>query len=479
MSRPKYIEESRLPPQDTTAEEYVIGGIALWPLAMDKVAFITEEMFYKQKNRLIFKAAKSLQSKGMSIDIITLKSELERMDALVPVGGLYELMQITNKSSTDANIVFHARIIQQMYIKREAIRIGGDIVQDAYDPSSDALEIVSKMEDAVYRIIEDNLSEKGGETRDDIIKQIKDDVKRAQSGEAVGISSGNPDIDEFFTFEDGMIYTWAGRSGSGKSSLVLTQVVKHALSISPVAVASLEMPVKQTMKWLAMSYGAENRTLKYGRFVHDDLDVYNHAMEEISKLDIHFTLSNELNEMLNETKVLIKEKKIRLLVIDYIQQVRIKGSNGSNRNSDIDTIMSALKAFAKKYSIPIIVLSQLNRQVEARPDKIPILSDLRDSGALEQLSDCVAFIYRAEYYDENWFYQIDGEEVPCKGIVKLIVAKNKDGATGSCYIRYNTNLKIWSRYKKEEEVASAFDDIKYRDYSEPMTPNKTFEDDVF
>lgn len=439
------IDFGKVPPQATDLEEAVLGAVMLEQYALNKVIDILKpEMFYKENHKLIYTAVKYLYNNSKPVDILTVTQQLTKEGVLEIVGGAYGIMQLTNKISSGANSEYYARIIQQKFIQRELIRVSSEIISDAYDETTDVLELLDKAENEIGSI---NTIERNVYSKEELLEEIKKDVTDAANGKVIGLSTGIDKLDEYFTFEGGMVYLLAGRPGMGKTSFALAQLAKTQLSKGlNVLFASLEMPAKQLLRWFLQAYGAAQHTVKYGKFYEHDNELYEEALEKVAEANIHISDNPLLSNILADARNLKREDKLELIVIDYIQLTTIADSK-KNTTETLEFIMAELKSFAKKYNVPILVLSQLNRQVEQRPDKRPQLSDLRSSGGLEQIADVVVGLFRGEYYNPDAYYTIEGNDVPVKGVINVITLKSKDGKTGEVYVRYSEDLKHFYDYE--------------------------------
>jgi replicative DNA helicase len=431
----------KLPPQAIELEEAVLGALMLERDAFEEVIdVLTSESFYKDEHKLIFDAIYKLFQKSESIDILTVTNQLRSTGKLEFVGGSYYLAELTNRIGSAANIEHHSRIIQQKFILRRIIEISSHAQENAYEETTDVFDLLekniadlSRINESVYRSNEMLYAA--------AIQEVQDDARRVKenNGEVIGIPSGFKDIDERLGgFMPGNFYILAARPAMGKSSLVAKMAKNQARAGLPVAVFSLEMTTKQFVGRMVSEDALVNSAIiAQNRTSYEE----DECIEIAKKKDAHIPLYIDDTSSLTLTEFRIKARKlkrlygIRALYLDYLQlmTVGLAIAKPGNREQEISTISRNLKALAKELDIPIIALAQLSRSVEQRGGaKRPILSDLRESGSLEQDSDGVMFIYRAEYYGLTE----DEEGRPTAGIAEVLISKNRFGATGDIPIRF-------------------------------------------
>jgi replicative DNA helicase len=466
------LEYGKVPPSAIDLEKAILGALMTDNKSFDVIeGFLRPEMFYKQAHHIIFEAICELNKRNHPFDILSVDQEVTKMGSIDIAGGTFYIMQLVDKVSSGAYIDSHARIVQQKFIQRELIRTSSEIIKQAYDESTDPIELLDTAEKELASVIDSNFSSSGKKSKAEWLEEIKEDVIRAASGVPIGLSTGLECLDDKMPLEDGMIYLFAARPGMGKTSFVVCQLAKHQLDKgTKVMFASLEMPEKQLLRWFLEAYGARHRTVKFGKFFEDDRELYEKALKDVGAVDLHLFGESTLSEIFNEARFLIKKGELDILYIDYLQLIQI-GMDSTDENRIITKIMGELKAFAKKYNIPIVLLSQLNRDVEKRGgNKVPQLSDLRASGSIEQGCDSIIFLFRAAYYDENAYYLIDNEEVPCENILQLAARKFKDGKIGDYYVSHSEDMKKFWDYESTSQSSSF-------DVADGMNPNRAFEPD--
>ena len=428
----------KIPPQAKDLEDAVLGAIMLEKSAFDTVVEILKpECFYVEANQKIFKSMQGLQQKSMPIDLLTVVEELKSREELELVGGPYYVTRLTNAVVSSANIEIHARIILQKFIQRELIRISGEIIGDAYEDSTDVFDLLDDAESKLFDITNNHLR-RDYESIDTVlvktVQRIEDLRNRVE--DITGVPSG-------FKILDKVTYGWqptdliilAARPSVGKTAFALNlarNAALHPTKPTPVAFFSLEMSSGQLVQRIL---SAESEIwlekISRGRLEeHEMKQLYKKGIERLNKAPIHIDDTAALNifELRAKCRRLKSKHDIGLIIIDYLQLMSGTGDNrNGNREQEISKISRDLKGLAKELKVPIIALSQLSREVEKRGakdgQKIPQLSDLRESGAIEQDADMVMFLYRPEYYD------ITANELgeSNKGETLIRIAKHRNG----------------------------------------------------
>ncbi len=442
------LEYGKIPPQALDLEEAVLGAVMLEGFAINKVIdILTPEMFYKQSHQFIYSAVKTLFANSEPIDILTVTNQLSKDGHLEVVGGSYYVVMLTNKVASSANIEFHARIIQQKFIQRELIRISSDIITDAFDERTDVLELLDIAERNLFKIAEDNLRRSASKMKD-VLKDALHSIEEAtkHSGHISGIPSGFHKIDNLTSgWQRSDLIILAARPGMGKTAFVLSLARNMAVDHSvPVAVFSLEMSAVQLVTRLISAEAEVNaEKLKKGTLDQSDWSHLNRSIQSLEKAKIFIddTPALSIFELRAKCRRLKSSDNIGVIIIDYLQLMTAGSDKGGNREQEISTISRSLKALAKELNVPIITLSQLNRSVETRTGlKRPQLSDLRESGAIEQDADMVCFLYRPEYYG---FKQNEQGQIFADGYAEFIVAKHRNGALENIPIKFlNTFAKF-------------------------------------
>jgi len=433
-------EHGKVPPQATDLEEAVLGAIMLEKDALTAVIDILKaEVFYKEAHQIIFSAISSLFGRSEPVDILTVTNELKSTGELDIVGGPYYITQLTNRIASAANVEYHARIISQKFIQRELIRISSVIIKDAFEDTTDVFDLLDRAEQNLFAVSESNLRRSYDDMQSlvgDAIKEIE--AARDQDGHLRGIPSGFTELDRITNgWQKSDLIILAARPGMGKTAFVLSMARNCAVTFKKsVAFFSLEMSSIQLVTRLISS----ETELSADKLKKGDLQSYEweqlHAKINTltdAKLLIDDTPALTVFELRAKCRRLKAQHDIDMVIIDYLQLMSGGGDSKGNREQEISNISRSLKALSKELNIPVIALSQLSRAVETRGgSKKPILSDLRESGAIEQDADMVIFIYRPEYYKID----VDEEGNSTAGIAEICIAKHRNGALEDVPLRF-------------------------------------------
>ncbi len=451
------LEHGKLPPQSVETEEIVLGALMLEQNALTAVIDILKpDVFYKESHQKIFKAIFSLFQRSEPVDILTVTNELKKTGELEIIGGPYYISQLTNRVASAANIEFHARIILQKFIQRELIRISSEITKEAYEDTTDVFELLDKAEQNLFSIGENNLRSKIQDIRT-LISKAKRQVEEAskKEGHLSGVPSGFTDLDRVTAgFQKSDLIILASRPGMGKTAFVLSLARNMAVDHNEtVAVFSLEMSSTQlATRLIASEAELDAEKLRKGTLKEYEWQQLNTKIAKITEAPIFIddTPALSIFELRAKCRRLKAQHNISLVIVDYLQLMSTGIENKGNREQEISNISRSLKSLAKELDVPVVVLSQLSRAVETRGgSKRPLLSDLRESGAIEQDADIVMFIYRPEYYqitqDEN------GRNL--EGTAEIIIAKHRNGALAT------VNLRFIAKYAKFTDAESSFDSI--------------------
>ena len=439
-SAQQLMDIGKLPPQAVELEEAVLGALMLERDALTNVIDILKpQSFYKDANSRIFSAIEQLFTRSEPVDILTVTQELKKTGELEIVGGAYYITQLTNRVASAANAEFHARIVAQKFIQRELIRISTDTIRDSYEESSDVFDLLDKAEKNLFSIVEGNIK-KNYDKMSTLIRLAIEQIDRIKEnkGQFSGIQSGLTALDRITSgWQNSDLVIIAARPAMGKTALVLTMARNAAVDFKhPVAVFSLEMSSLQLVtRLIASETELSSEKLKKGTLEDYEYEQLNQKIKQIAEapLFIDDTPGLSVFELRAKARRLKEQHKIELIIIDYLQLMTAGGEGKGNREQEIATISRSLKGLAKELNIPVIALSQLSRAVETRGgDKRPVLSDLRESGAIEQDADIVMFIHRPEYYNITE----DGEGNSTVGMAELIIAKHRNGPIDSAKTRY-------------------------------------------
>lgn len=461
--------QSRIPPQAVPLEEAVLGAAMLERDAFSVIIDIVRpESFYVEAHSLIFKAMLELFEKTAPIDLLTMHEKLTTMGQIEAIGGSAYLASLTSRVASAANIEYHARIIAQKYIQRELIRVSSKIIDDSFDDTVDVFDLLDKAEQGLFTITEQNMN-KGYEGMNTLagkaLKMIEALLGKPDG--LTGITSGFPALDRVTSgWQRTDLIIVAARPAMGKTSFTLALARNAAMNNTadkpfPVAFFSLEMSkIQLVQRLISLEAEISGSSLRGGRLSDDELKRLHLAVEKLSDAPIYIDDSPGLNifELRAKCRRLKMQHDIQLIIIDYLQLMSGggDGKNGGNREQEISQISRSLKALAKELNVPVIALSQLSRAVESRGgNKRPQLSDLRESGAIEQDADIVSFIYRPEYYQITE----DDDGNSTKNVGEIIIAKHRNGALE------NVRLKFLGEYAKfmnwDDELVNnvSFDEV--------------------
>ena len=434
----------KVPPQAKDLEEAVLGAIMLEKGAFDAVVEILKpECFYVEAHQRIFKCMQSLAQKSQPIDILTVVEELRSKEDLEMVGGPYYVTRLTNTVVSSANIEAHARIILQKFIQRELIRISGEIIGDAYEDSTDVFDLLDDAESKLFEITNNHLR-KNFDTIDSVlvktIQRIQD--LRSKDEDTTGVPTGYKSLDRItYGWQNTDLIILAARPAVGKTAFALNlarNAALHPTKATPVAIFSLEMSAGQLVqRILAAESEIWLEKIARGKLEeHEMKQLYARGIQRLAQAPIYIDDTPALNifELRAKCRRLKNKHDIGLIIIDYLQLMSGTGENrNSNREQEISNISRNLKGLAKELNIPIIALSQLSREVEKRKEgnKMPQLSDLRESGAIEQDSDMVMFLYRPEYYDITTNEMGENN----RGETHVRIAKHRNGSLETIKLR--------------------------------------------
>ena len=439
------------PPHAMRAEQSVLGALMLDNNTWDKIADkVTADDFYYEQHKLIFKCITRLAEKDIPFDSVTMSEELRRFDQLESVGGMAYVVSISKDTPYAININAYAKTVRENSVRRQLINIGTKIADSGFNPEGrQSEELLDHAEQAIFKIAEQSSKQKTGfvsVTDLAAVAVARIDQLFISKDAMTGVSTG---FDEFDLMTTGLqpsdLIIIAGRPSMGKTTFALN--IAEAVAIKshlPVAVFSMEMPGDSLVMRMMSSLGRIDQTrVRTGRLTEDDWSRLTSAVAMITqaKLFIDDTAALSPTELRARARRLTREQgQLGLIVIDYLQLMQIHGSN-ENRTNEISTISRSLKALAKELNVPVIALSQLNRSLEQRQNKRPIMSDLRESGAIEQDADLITFIYRDEVYNEH------SED---KGIAEIIIGKQRNGPIGSTKLHFFGKFTKFENMKKNE-----------------------------
>jgi len=457
------LEKGKLPPQALDLEEAVLGAMMIDKKGIDEVIDILQpDAFYKEAHRYIFEAILQLFTETQPVDLLTVSAQLKKNQKLEIVGGDFYLIQLTQKITSSAHIEFHSRIILQKFIQRSLIRISSEIIEESYDETTDVFDLLDKAESKLYEVTQGNIK-RSSETAQSLVLQARNRIQEIAKREGLsGIATGFEKLDKVTSgWQPSDLVIIAARPGMGKTAFVLSMARNMSIDFQqPVAIFSLEMSSVQLITRLISSEtGLSSEKLRTGKLEKHEWEQLSVKVKNLEKapLFIDDTPSLSIFDLRAKARRLSSQHGIKLIIVDYLQLMTAGGNSkgGGNREQEISTISRNLKALAKELSIPVIALSQLSRAVETRgASKRPLLSDLRESGAIEQDADIVSFIYRPEYYKiEEWD---DDEASPTAGQAEFIIAKHRNGSLENIRLKFIGSL---GKFDNLEDYSSNFNDL--------------------
>ena len=436
----------RVPPHSLEAEVAVLGGVLLEPQALPRaVEILTPECFYKSGHRLVFQAAVHLFERGEAVDIVTVTEQLRRMERLDAVGGTVALSALLGSVATAANIDHHARIVFEKYLARRLISAAKDMIEEGYADRVSTVELLDQAQARIFAISEGRLREGFVHIKDVVRDSVLQIEKLHHDPDAVsGIRTGFEDLDALLAgLHNSDLIIVAARPSMGKTSFVLSLAQNVAIDHKlPVAFFSLEMSKEQlVLRMLCSEARVDNHRLRRGIIQKHEWGNLTTAASLLTSAPIYIDDTPGINvlEIRAKARRLKMEKGLRLVVVDYLQLMQAPG-RAENRQQEISTISRALKGLAKELDVPVVALSQLSRTVEGRSGRRPMLSDLRESGAIEQDADVVVFLYREEVYDRDC-------PEDQRGVAEVIIGKQRNGPIGEL------RLKFFAEYTRFENLA--------------------------
>lgn len=465
------LDQGKMQPQAVDLEEAVLGALMLEKEAVNAVIEILKpESFYKPNHQKIFATVLEMFGENLPIDILTVTNALKQKGELEMVGGPYYITQLTNRVASAANVEFHARIISQKYIQRELIRISAGIIKDAYDDTVDVFTLLDSAESGLFSVTQGNIK-KNYDSMSELIRVAIKQIESAkgQDGAVIGVPSGFTDLDRMTSgWQPSDLIILAARPAMGKTAFALTLARNAAVDFQkPVAVFSLEMAsVQLVTRLISGESQLSSEKLRSGNLRDDEIEQIHAKIGGLSEAQIFIddTAGISVFELRAKARRLKSQHDIQFLIIDYLQLMTAGGDGAKtgNREQEISIISRSLKSIAKELNIPVIALSQLSRAVESRGgDRRPQLSDLRESGSIEQDADMVMFINRPEYYglteDE------DGNSTI--GVANIIIAKHRNGAVGDVQLKFTKELAKFSDLEKFDfdNKGSSFGELPVND----------------
>jgi replicative DNA helicase len=447
----------RIPPQSIEAEMAVLGSIMMDNESIGKaVEIIDASHFYRSSHQKVFQAAIALYEKNEPVDLITLSEELKRLKQLDDIGGAYFLTQLAESVPSSANVEYHARLVLEKAVLRRMISEGMAIARDCYEAEGDPFEILDLAEQRIFSLSEKRLT-KAFQHIDPILHDAFDKIERfhrERKGMVTGVPTGFNKLDELTSgFQPGELIVVAGRPSMGKTAFCLNVARNAAVDAKvPVGFFSLEMSNQQlAMRLLCAEARVDAHGVRTGHLADNQWQKLSMCVGNLAEAPIYIDDSSAIGtlELRAKARRLKKEKNVGMIIVDYLQLMQ-GPRNAESRQQEISTITRSLKALSKELDMPIIVLSQLSRAVEVRGgERRPLLSDLRESGAIEQDADVVLFIYRSEFYGKA----MDDHGDSLEGKAEVIIGKQRNGPVGTVHLSF---IKQWAKFENtafEEDIA--------------------------
>ena len=436
------LELGKLPPQAVDLEEAVLGAFMLDKDALSNaVAILKPQSFYKEAHQRIFTAIQNLFSKAEPVDILTVVQELKRTGELEIAGGAYYVTQLTNRIASSANVEMHARIVLEKHLQRELIRISTDTLQYAYEDSSDVFELLNKAEQDLFSISQTNIRKDFEHIRPIMGRTIQE-IEAARDHKLMGVQSGFTSLDHITGgWQKSDLIIIAARPGTGKTAFVVSVARNAAVDFKrPVAIFSLEMTANQLVgRFISGETELPSDKLRKGELREHEYQQLNSRISSLTEAPIYIddTPALSIFEFRAKARRLKQQHNVAMIIVDYLQ-LMVSGQEGKfSREQEVSMISRSLKAIAKELDVPIIALSQLSRQVEQRGgNKRPQLSDLRESGAIEQDADLVLFIYRPDMAGIT----VDEQGQSTEGMAEIIIAKHRNGRLDSAHLMFIQHL---------------------------------------
>ena len=448
----------KMPPHSIDAEQSILGGLMIDNSTWDQVAdLIVEEDFYRRDHRLIFTAIATLAEEGQPFDPVTLKGWLEKHNELADAGGLAYLGTLSNYTPSAANIKAYAKIVREKSVLRQLIRVSTNIANSAYSPEGqDSSELLDRAEQQVFDIAEQGARSGSGYTniKNLLVKAVDriDDLYQNPTA-YTGIPTGFNDFDDKTSgLQNSDLVIIAGRPSMGKTTFAMNIVENAAIkNKSAVAVFSMEMPGEQLVMRMLSSLGRiDQHKIRTGKLDDADWPRLTSAVGILNEAPIYIDDTPSMSPMeirARSRRIMREHGSLGLIVIDYLQLMQTTGSK-ENRATEISEISRSLKGLAKELNVPVIALSQLNRSLEQRPNKRPVMSDLRESGAIEQDADLIAFIYRDEVYNED---------SPDKGTAEIIISKQRNGPIGMSRLTFIGQYTKFDNFVAEDAFNGGYE----------------------
>lgn len=442
------ISDGKMPPNALDFERIVIGTFLIDRKGLDhSIDLLTPDVFYDPRHQTIFSSILKLYESNSPIDLMTVIQDLKKNEKLNLAGGDHYIIDLTMGVSSSAHIEYHVRVILEKFILRSLINVSANVIDSSYKESTDVFELLDKAEQSFFEITNGTIK-KGFDTANSLVKEAIDKIKSLKDKEGLsGIPSGFTALDkETGGWQNSDLIIIAARPAMGKTAFILSMArnicVDHNI---PMALFSLEMASVQLItRMISSETGISSEKLRKGQMSDDEWQrlFTNVSALENAPLFIDETPSLSIFDFRAKCRRLVMQHGVKIIMVDYLQLMTASsGKGGGNREQEIAMISRSLKAIAKELNVPVIALSQLSRTVETRPGKRPMLSDLRESGAIEQDADIVSFIFRPEYYKiAVWDNDEEGAETSTENQAEIIIAKHRNGATADVRLAFHKNI---------------------------------------
>ncbi|AOH57359.1 replicative DNA helicase [Peribacillus muralis] len=442
--------QDRIPPQNVEAEQAVLGAIFLEPSSLTVTSeVLIPEDFYRSSHQKIFNVMIKLNDEGKAVDLITVTEELAATKNLEEVGGVSYLSELAGSVPTAANVEYYARIVEEKSLLRRLIRTATNIAQEGYSREDEVEELLGEAEKTIMEVAQRKNSGSFQNIKDVLVATYDNiEILTNRKGDVTGIPTGFAELDRMTAgFQRNDLIIVGARPSVGKTAFALNIAQNVATKTEEnVAIFSLEMGAEQlVMRMLCAEGNINAQNLRTGSLTDEDWRKLTMAMGSLSNAGIYIddTPGVRIGEIRSKCRRLKQEHGLGMILIDYLQLIQGDGRSGDNRQQEVSEISRSLKALARELKVPVIALSQLSRGVEQRQDKRPMMSDIRESGSIEQDADIVAFLYRDDYYDK---------ESENKNIIEIIIAKQRNGPVGT------VSLAFVKEYNKFVNLERRFDD---------------------
>ena len=443
----------RKQPQNLEAEMCALGCTFLTNYALDKVCEeLNTDMFFSEPNKRIFEAIFSLHQNSIPLDSATLKNEIEKKGPINAIGGIEYISEVIDSVITAANVDYYIDIVREKALRRKLIDVTTNITTDAYNEEENTNDLIDAAEKKIFSVTKER---KAGEfkTIGEVIRSAQEELERLakNNSDITGVASGFYDLDKLTSgFHQNELIILAARPAMGKTAFGLNIAVNAAMNTKKsVALFNMEMSAEQlAMRMIASVGGIELNKLRTGKLEHNDWKKVNEAMSELGETNLFIEDSSgmTISEIRAKCRRLAtQDPGLALIVIDYLQLITGSAKYEGNRQQEVSDISRSLKTMAMELKVPVIALAQLSRSVELRENKRPIMSDLRESGSIEQDADIVAFLYRDDYYNKS------ADEKSNVSLTELIIGKHRNGGTGTIELLFERNMSNFRNYLKKNE----------------------------